>query len=109
MSDKPSTSPAPTFRASWRDFPEPMLDAMRRAQLDGEARLGPMEWNDALFSQREFHRLFAVLRRNAGDGDEEAAPLYELSKSLRVACPQAESGGDGSRRHMVILKGHPLA
>jgi hypothetical protein len=93
------------LRLSWRDFPPEYAAALRSAATNGSAQLGPMSWNDARFSQREFYRLVAVLRRNVSEGDTEAAPLDDIARQLRVSVPRCDHD---LTKHWFILKANPL-
>ena len=95
------------LRLSWRDFPPEYISALRTAAtVEGRtARLGPMSWNDARFSQREFYRLVATLRRNVQEGDQDALPLDAVARQLRVSVPRCEHD---LKQHWFILKANPL-
>jgi hypothetical protein len=97
--------PQRPFRTSWRDFPPEYIEALKQADAEGEARIGPMSWNDARFSQREFYRLVACLRRNSVEGDTEAAALDQIARKLRVSGPRCE---EDLTKHWFVLKANPL-
>jgi hypothetical protein len=103
----PDAEPPRPLRLSWRDFPPEYIDALRTAAtVEGRtARLGPMSWNDARFSQREFYRLVATLRRNVTEGDQEALALDNIARQLRVSVPRCEHD---LKQHWFILKANPL-
>lgn len=97
---------AAPVRLSWRDFPPEYISALRTAAGPSRvARLGPMSWNDARFSQREFYRLVATLRRNVEEGDSEAFPLDDIARQLRCSVPRCE---EDLTQHWFILKANPL-
>lgn len=94
------------IRDSWRDYPPEYITALVTAHREGEVRLGPMAWNDVRFSQREWYRLTATLRRTASE-DTDAAGYLAMADTLRVSCPRCEAPHD-LRLHWFVLKANPI-
>ncbi len=100
----PTSNSTRPLRTDWHDFPPEYITALKVAGREGFVRLGPMSWNNARFSQREFYRLVAVLRRQAPT-DPEAATLDNIARQLRVSCPRCD---EDVTQHWFMLQANPI-